>query len=82
VPTPCTWQEVERGDVGPGTFTLRGMADRIGKVGDLWADMPGHRRALTAPMAALEKLLTESDWKDAFAASTRRPTSRKRTSKA
>jgi bifunctional non-homologous end joining protein LigD len=81
VSAPCTWQEVERGDVGPGTFTLRGMADRVGEVGDLWADMTGHGRSLEAPMAALERLLTEDDWKEAMAATTRRPTSRRRPSK-
>jgi bifunctional non-homologous end joining protein LigD len=81
VSAPCTWHEVERGEVGPVTFTLRAMADRIGKVGDLWGDLQGHRRALQAAMAALERLLTDDDWKEAMAATTRRPTSRKRTPK-
>ena len=39
VSAPCTWQEVERGKVGPQTFTLRTMAARLAKVGDLWADL-------------------------------------------
>ena len=39
VSAPCTWEEIERGDVGPRTFTLRDMAQRIADVGDLWADM-------------------------------------------
>ena len=26
VSAPCTWEEIERGDVGPQTFTLRTMA--------------------------------------------------------
>ena len=30
------------------------------------------------PMQALERLLTEDDWKEAMAASTRRPSSRKK----
>jgi bifunctional non-homologous end joining protein LigD len=42
VSAPCTWEELERGDLGPRTFTLRTMARRIGEVGDLWADM--HKR--------------------------------------
>src|SRR5256885_1856361 len=50
VSAPCTWEEVERGDLGPRTVTLRTMARRIAEVGDLWADMPkgGHslRRAI------------------------------------
>jgi bifunctional non-homologous end joining protein LigD len=40
VSAPCTWDEVARGDAGPRTFTLRGMAKRIEQVGDLWAEMP------------------------------------------
>src|SRR5205814_8553061 len=39
VSAPCTWDEVERGDVGPRTFTLRNAAARIAEVGDLWAHM-------------------------------------------
>jgi bifunctional non-homologous end joining protein LigD len=39
VSAPCTWDELERGDVGPRTFTLRTMASRIDKVGDLWSNM-------------------------------------------
>jgi bifunctional non-homologous end joining protein LigD len=39
VSAPCTWQEVERAEVGPRTFTLRTMADRVADVDDLWKDM-------------------------------------------
>jgi bifunctional non-homologous end joining protein LigD len=77
VSAPCTWQEIERGAVGPRTFTLRTMADRLRDVGDLWLAMEGERRSLRAATAALERLLTDEDWKEALAASTRRPTSRK-----
>ena len=38
VSAPCTWDEVERGTVTPKSFTIRNMAARIKKVGDLWAD--------------------------------------------
>ncbi len=41
VSAPCTWEELERGEVGPRTFTLRTMAGRIADVGDLWSDMRG-----------------------------------------
>jgi bifunctional non-homologous end joining protein LigD len=41
VSAPCTWEELERGEVGPRTFTLRTMAGRIAAVGDLWSDMRG-----------------------------------------
>ena len=77
VSAPCTWQEVERGLVGPRAFTLRTMADRIRDVGDLWLGMDAQRRSLGAPLAALQRLLTDDDWHEALAASTRRPTSRK-----
>ena len=36
VSAPCTWQEIEQGDVGPQTFTLRTMPERLATVGDLW----------------------------------------------
>jgi len=39
VSAPCTWTELERGDVGPRTFTLRTMAARVAQVGDLWEKM-------------------------------------------
>ena len=38
VSAPCTWEEIERGEVGPRTFTLRTMPERIAAVGNLWAD--------------------------------------------
>ena len=47
VSAPCTWEEIERGDVEPRTFTLRNMPDRIKKVGDVWAGM--RRRARLLP---------------------------------
>jgi hypothetical protein len=53
------------------------MAGRIGEVGDLWRAMQAQRQSLHGPMAKLERLLTEQDWSEALAASTRRPTSRK-----
>ena len=77
VSAPCTWQEVERELVGPRTFTLRTMVARIAEVGDLWRDLGDQRHALAGPMAAVQGMLTEADWAEAMAASTRRPTSRK-----
>jgi bifunctional non-homologous end joining protein LigD len=49
VSAPCTWEEVERGAVGPRTFDLRTMAARVAEVGDLWAEMARHslRHAMT-----------------------------------
>lgn len=56
VSAPCTWEEVERGEVGPRTFTLRNMADRFADAGDLWADMNRRKRSLTRPAQKLRAL--------------------------
>lgn len=77
VSAPCTWAEVEAGAVGPRTFTLRGMEARLGEVGELWAGLEERRCALDGAMARLEAMLTEADWREALAASARRPGSRK-----
>lgn len=56
VSAPCTWEEIERGEVGPRTFTLRSMASRIADVGDVWSDMRRARRSLRQPMERLSKM--------------------------
>jgi bifunctional non-homologous end joining protein LigD len=56
VSAPCTWEEVERGQVSPRTFTLRDMPARTAKVGDLWSDMRRRGRSLNGPMTALRKM--------------------------
>ncbi|HYR88099.1 MAG TPA: non-homologous end-joining DNA ligase [Terriglobia bacterium] len=56
VSAPCTWEELEGGDVGPGTFTLRNMATRIKDVGDLWSGMRRRRRSLQRPLLKLRGL--------------------------
>jgi bifunctional non-homologous end joining protein LigD len=56
VSAPCTWEELERGDVHPRTFTLRTMADRIASVGDLWADVRKRKRSLLRAAERLQKL--------------------------
>ncbi len=56
VSAPCTWDELERGDVRPQTFTLRTMADRIAHVGDLWADMKRRGRGLSQAIRQLQTL--------------------------
>ena len=60
VSAPCTWQELEKGNVGPRTFTLRTMAQRVSDVGDLWADLLKKKRSLKSPIERLQKLSTES----------------------
>jgi len=57
VSAPCTWKEVERGDAGPRTYTLRTMAGRIARVGDLWADIGRHRRSLRTAIARVGRML-------------------------
>ena len=81
VSAPCTWREIEDGSVAPRTFTLRTMPGRLAEVGDLWQDVERERRGLGEATAALERLLTDEDWKEAHAASTRRPGPRKRPAK-
>ena len=54
VSAPCTWEEIERGEVEPQTFTLRTMAERIDEVGDLWADMRKHRYSLRSKIKRIE----------------------------
>ena len=56
VSAPCTWEELERGEVGPRTFTLRNMAQRIANVGDLWSDLLRKKRSLRRPIEQLKKL--------------------------
>jgi bifunctional non-homologous end joining protein LigD len=77
VSAPCTWAEVAAGAVGPRTFTLRTMAARLGEVGDLWEGMAAGARPLADARARLQALLTDADWSEALAASTRRPGSRR-----
>jgi hypothetical protein len=63
--------------VGPRTFTLRTMAARIGEVGELWSGMGDRRCSLGEATAKLRTMLTDADWSEALAASTRRPVSRR-----
>jgi bifunctional non-homologous end joining protein LigD len=51
VSAPCAWEDLERGRVGPRTFTLRPMARRVGDVGDLWSDL--RPQSLRGPMERL-----------------------------
>jgi bifunctional non-homologous end joining protein LigD len=53
VSAPCTWQELEEGEVLPQTFTLRGMEARVAKVGDLWSDMYSGGGSRLPDLAAL-----------------------------
>jgi bifunctional non-homologous end joining protein LigD len=54
ISAPCTWAEIESGDVGPRTFTLKTIADRVERVGDLWADMRKRRYSLRRTIKQIE----------------------------
>ncbi|HWP55997.1 MAG TPA: non-homologous end-joining DNA ligase [Pyrinomonadaceae bacterium] len=56
VSAPCTWEEIERGEVGPRTFALRTMPARIKEVGDLWAPMLKSKRSLGKAIERLRQL--------------------------
>ena len=56
VSAPCTWAEIERGEVDPKTFSLRTMQDRVSKVGDLWVGLLTGRKSLTKASTKLRKL--------------------------
>ena len=60
VSAPCTWEELEKGDAGPRTFTLRTMAQRVSDVGDLWSDLLKKKRSLKQPIERLKKLSKDS----------------------
>jgi bifunctional non-homologous end joining protein LigD len=77
VSAPCTWQELESGEVEPRTFRLRTIAERIEKVGDLWADMRGSEQSLEHPTRKVRELLSDEDWLEAQAAKRRKPKARK-----
>jgi bifunctional non-homologous end joining protein LigD len=53
VSAPCAWEELERGEVGPRTFTLSTMARRIAEAGDLWSGMRKLGRSLRRAAARL-----------------------------
>jgi bifunctional non-homologous end joining protein LigD len=56
VSAPCTWDELQRGVVGPRSFTLRDMPGRIAAVGDLWADLHHSGCSLQRAMDAVKGL--------------------------
>lgn len=56
VSAPCTWEEVEHGDVHPRSFTLRNMPGRIDAVGDLWSGLRRRGRSLARPIERLRAM--------------------------
>jgi bifunctional non-homologous end joining protein LigD len=60
VSAPCTWEELERGTVGPRTFTLRNMSSRVAEVGDVWSDMRRRKRSLTRAIQKVRRQMHPS----------------------
>ena len=56
VSAPCTWEEIERGQVAPRTFTLRTMPARLAGAGDLWLDLRRRKRSLKRPIERLQRI--------------------------
>ena len=56
ISAPCTWDELQHGDIGPQSFTLRSMAERIESVGDLWAEMKKRGRSLKRALEQVRKM--------------------------
>jgi bifunctional non-homologous end joining protein LigD len=76
VSAPCAWSELEHDHIGPQQFQLRTMAERLARIGDVWAELTTHEQSLAAPFERVQGMLTEADWQEARAASTRRPRAR------
>ena len=55
VSAPCTWDEIKNG-IGPQSFSLRGMADRVSKIGDLWSEMLSRGQMLRPAIERLRRL--------------------------
>jgi bifunctional non-homologous end joining protein LigD len=56
VSAPCTWSEIERGEVAPATFTVRNVLERVRKIGDVWGEMVAGRQSLDQPLEFLTKI--------------------------
>jgi bifunctional non-homologous end joining protein LigD len=53
VSAPCTWEELAQGDASPQAFTVRNMAERVDRVGDLWADLRKTRYSVASRLKKL-----------------------------
>ena len=56
ISAPCTWEELSSGAVKPTTVTLRNVAKRVEKYGDLWGDMHAQPQPLAAAAKQLKSL--------------------------
>jgi bifunctional non-homologous end joining protein LigD len=60
VSTPVTGDELVRGNINPGAWTIRTLAGRLRDRGDLWKDFWGNRQTLDAALEALGGRMVES----------------------
>jgi bifunctional non-homologous end joining protein LigD len=56
VSAPCAWEEIERGEVGPRSLTLRSLPARAARLGDVWAAMLHQGCSLDAPFEKLQEI--------------------------
>lgn len=78
ISAPCTWEELESGQVAPQSFHLRTLPERVQRLGDLWAELPARGQSLAGPLERIDTLLSPEEWEESMAAITRRPKPRKK----
>jgi bifunctional non-homologous end joining protein LigD len=57
ISAPCTWEEVEKDRVAPRTFTIRNIAERVAKAGDLWSKLHKAPHSLGPSLKKVRALL-------------------------
>jgi len=62
VSAPCTWEELESGKVGPESFKLEDMPERVARVGDLWGDLHAEPASLEGALQKLSQLIKPEQW--------------------
>lgn len=77
VSMPCGWEEIERGEVGPRSFTLRSVPARVAERGDAWAELHARPFSLLTAIERLARELSDDDLRSAHAAAVRKPKARK-----
>jgi len=56
VSAPCTWKEVECGEVGPASFTVRNILERVQRIGDVWGDLRQRGTSLKRPIELVARM--------------------------
>ena len=55
ISAPCTWAEVESGEVKPTSITMRNISKRTERVGDLWSTLYDQAQSLRGAIRDLQK---------------------------